>query len=467
MECSCWETSMLINGISIGFDVVSFVMCIPVIIYLWEKRLSIPYICLHSYWIMVLLLIECICIISSFVQASLDIKENGVSTMFFFVNLFGLKWILLIPLIAHSFSTGQALKYNYYHLTSHIYKMNNQELLNSNKYSKFWQKKYRYISISILFIVPIIFFTIIYVLYNCCNEQNKIEITITIFLIFFFAIYLFSLARIWRYKISNDQFLLLFETISLFLVFVVETNIIVILCFQENCCCKNKICNTHFFNLTDSIFYFLKIAVIGISTLVRSHRYSNPHNLHFDNIDTFLLLKINFQMFAAFIKNKEPTKLILLKFWTDYANFKRIDNLNREDSEKIANKRPREEREDYTRTTSEKLILHNGEEDLKKQAIEIYTSFFQNQSNNSSSSQEKKSSISLDFPADIRDKINEIYHQTKFNIEELGTIFDDAFNWIKNEIEKVFQNFKQDEKQMENLMKIAFFEDLLFIPSNS
>ena len=76
MECSCWETSMLINGISIGFDAVSFVMCIPVIIYLWEKRLSIPYICLHSYWIMVLLLIECICIISSFVQASLDIKEN-------------------------------------------------------------------------------------------------------------------------------------------------------------------------------------------------------------------------------------------------------------------------------------------------------------------------------------------------------------------------------------------------------
>ena len=465
MECS--EPNEIINGISIGFDAVSFFMCIPIIIYLWKKRLSIPYICLHSYWIMVFLLIECICIISSLVQASIDIGKL-VKILFFYVNLFGLKWILLIPLIAHSFSTGQALKYNYYHLTSHIYKVNNRELLNSNKYSKFWQKKYRYISISFLFLVPIIFVTVIYASNkNCLILNTNNIIVITIFLIFFFAIYVFSLARIWRYKISNDQFLLLFETISLFLVFVVETNIIFIHFYQESCCCINEICDTQFFSLTDSIFYFLKIAVIGISTLVRSHRYSNPHNLYFDNIDTFLLLKINFQMFAAFIKNKEPTKLILLKFWTDYANFKRIDNLNREDSERIANKRPREEREDYTRTTSEKLILHNGEEDLKKQAIEIYTSFFQSQSNNSSSSQEKKSSISLDFPADVRDKINEIYHQTKFNIEELGTIFDDAFNWIKNEIEKVFQNFKQDEVEMEKLMKIAFFEDLLFIPSNS
>lgn len=197
------------------------------------------------------------------------------------------------------------------------------------------------------------------------------------------------------------------------------------------------------------------------------YHYSNPFMLYFENIDNFLLLTINFQTFASFIKSKKPTSLILLKFWIDYANFKRIDNLNREDIDKIDKKRPIEEREDYIRTTSEKLIIANGEEALKKQAEEMYSFFFKSHSNNSSETQEKNPSFSIDFPADVTDKINETYHQTKFNIERLGTIFDDAFNWIKNDLEKEFKNFKQDEKEIEKLKKIAFFEDLLFIPSKS
>lgn len=147
MALGCSNPENTINYISIGFDALSFVICIPVIIYLWKKRFSIPYICLHSYWIMVFLLVGCACIIFSLVQTILSIM-NKINSFLYIVNIFGLKWLMLIPLIAHSFSTGQALKDNYYHLTSHIYKIGDSELVSSKKNSKFWNKKYRYISVS-------------------------------------------------------------------------------------------------------------------------------------------------------------------------------------------------------------------------------------------------------------------------------------------------------------------------------
>ena len=293
------------------------------------------------------------------------------------------------------------------------------------------------------------------------EEPNKVILILLPFI--FLSFYLLILSRIWKYQFSNDKYLLLFESITLFLIFFIEINTFFFALPYSN---RGLFQNESSYYLFDSIFNLLKSIIIALTTIIRKKRFCNDDDDIVTNksLIEFLSMNVNFQMFRAYVRQKEKDDINLLTFWTDYNMFVSIDKNVAFNSEAIANKRSEDQRDNFTRTTSEDLIIKKGETTLKEKAMQIYNDFFKT-GNSFNSSNKSSSKFSIVFPTDIREKIEE-YSKNGFEMDNLGSIYDGAYAWVLEKLETLYKSYKLQTSEIEKLRKNTFFDKMLEIPVN-
>lgn len=278
------------------------------------------------------------------------------------------------------------------------------------------------------------------------------------FPLIFLSLYLLILSRIWKYQFLKDKYLLLFESIILFIIFFIETNTFFFALPFGGQLFQNEL----YYYLYGSIFNLLKTIIIALTTIIRRKRYLNSDDIiNNKSLIEFLSKTVNFQMFTSFVKHKEKESINLLTFWSDYNMFVSIDQNVTYNNKVIVNKRPEEQRDNFTRTTSEDLIIKTGETTLKQKAMQIYNDYFKN-ANNSSNSYKSSSKYLIEFPPDISEKIEE-YYKNGFEMDNLGSIYDGAYAFALEKLERLHKNYKLQTSEIEKLKKVTFFDEMLEI----
>lgn len=450
-----------------GLLFIGFLINCFILVHLYFSKMKYPYTCIPTYWLIIFLI--SLNINSIFPVLGIEIggkDDSDIKNLMQFIDLFLIKFLVMIPIIANYFSISQILKYNYYHLTRHIYHFGKEGLIKPKSYSKFYKKRYRYYKgFCFVYCLLFLFFVILY--FFCRNDYYKIEEPNKVILILlpfiFLSFYLLILSRIWKYQFSNDKYLLLFESITLFLIFFIEINTFFFALPYSN---RGLFQNESSYYLFDSIFNLLKSIIIALTTIIRKKRFCNDDDDIVKNksLIEFLSMNVNFQMFRAYVRQKEKDDINLLTFWTDYNMFVSIDKNVAFNSEAIANKRSEDQRDNFTRTTSEDLIIKKGETTLKEKAMQIYNDFFKT-GNSFNSSNKSSSKFSIVFPTDIREKIEE-YSKNGFEMDNLGSIYDGAYAWVLEKLETLYKSYKLQTSEIEKLRKNTFFDKMLEIPVN-
>ena len=465
------DTNIKVIQITIfGLLFIGFLINCFLLVHLYFSKMKYPYTCIPTYWLIIFLI--SLNINAIFPVIGIEIGEKNdisdIKILMQFIDLLLIKFLVMIPIIANYFSISQILKYNYYYLTRHIYHFGKEGLIKPNSYSKFFKKRYRYLK-GFCFVYCLLFLFFV-ILYFFCKEDNNslknkehfnnraFQTIIKMFPLIFLSLYLLILSRIWKYQFLKDKYLLLFESIILFIIFFIETNTFFFALPFGGQLFQNEL----YYYLYGSIFNLLKTIIIALTTIIRRKRYLNSDDIiNNKSLIEFLSKTVNFQMFTSFVKHKEKESINLLTFWSDYNMFVSIDQNVTYNNKVIVNKRPEEQRDNFTRTTSEDLIIKTGETTLKQKAMQIYNDYFKN-ANNSSNSYKSSSKYLIEFPPDISEKIEE-YYKNGFEMDNLGSIYDGAYAFALEKLEKLHKNYKLQTSEIENLKKVTFFDEMLEI----
>ena len=93
--------------------------------------------------------------------------------------------------------------------------------------------------------------------------------------------------------------------------------------------------------------------------------------------------------------------------------------------------------------------------------MQIYNDYFKN-ANNSSNSYKSRSKYIIEFPPDISEKIEE-YYKNGFEMDNLGSIYDGAYAFALEKLERLHKNYKLQTSEIEKLKKVTFFDEMLEI----
>ena len=173
---------------------------------------------------------------------------------------------------------------------------------------------------------------------------------------------------------------------------------------------------------------------------------------------------IHFNIFQKYILKKYEDSLKLLSFYAEYNNYKEIIfsynkkvNLlynNKKKSISIFDSKSISDI-DISFNQNELFSIEKDEELIRTKAKKLFNDYF---GNINISSQSKGLDMIIEFPIDIYEKVNNAY-ALDFNIKDINNIFNEAFGWVKDKLNKVLKEYSNNSNELEKMDKIIFFID--------
>jgi hypothetical protein len=383
------------------------------------------------------------------------------------------------------------MKFNYFHLSRRFYEdeyRENEDQFNNRYYSrKFHNVKMLTLTLSIIFVVNGLLFLVhftrcsiyafVFSFYNqsisdisYCQKSDINnnyylffgDLLVNLVLFCEILIFVFLLFRVMRYPVKNDKFHLRLEFIViLFLWFI----------FNHICLGIFYLSNSHFslesLYLINTTRNGLMVLVYFSISLVRRNITSEQFKHIIEDFEIFMTTHVCFTFFKDYLKNNKFEDFKFLSFWIDCKIFKKeADLMMSSDPRPSVDRKgsqcssPEDENAESLLTPEHIELLREWEQNfnnIKEIAKSIYSEYFENNNNNQQSiSPSRSSCISVDFPTQIKERVEE-KAKLNFNVEDLNTVFDEAFSEVSQRLTNQFYVFIRNSEEIEKLQKIIFF----------
>lgn len=454
-----------------------FLFGIPLLWYTIKTRSSFPYNNASPFWIIVIVLLSLLIqalnlLFTILINVYIDQNNHSTFTLIRKNTILITNMIMFITIIARLFSIKCCIEFNYDKLSIQY----SRESLSRKTIPKlFYTRKFiffkRFLIIFILYIMSaFIYFSInfdmtvkdtsIEFLYFNSNITslspfNYVDIFIP-YIIYStaFVFMVIFVAEIMKFPLKADKFKIKVEIFGVSILTYIFFNIkvIFILFFGKQINLYNKIYTI------DSLFPLSLIAIYCYITLYRHWNFENIKvNDILNDFDEFTHRYITFKLFKSYVQENFPHHITFLSFLIDYYSYKEI-------LEKVNS-----ERRDNQNITVHKKEMKKLEQELARKGKEIYLYYFGNidTSRNATNSLAFESKfeksdtadgvvMDIPFPIDIFEKVKEAY-DSSFSQDNVETIYDEPFAWIKQELLKDFEHFKNQREETMGLEKIMFF----------
>ena len=483
--------STSISGIVIQSTLSFIIIVLGVVLFriLYRKRATFPYNNANPFWILAILLFAIVIQIFNLLFYILIIRNNsnddgGIITFIKLrkVNVLLINFFLFIAVIARLFSIKCCIKFNYDKLMTQIgskeYKDNNSEHTGNRRlFSRsFYTRRFTYFK-SFL-VTYILFFLFFFVYYSIMidSKSGVIDTLITFiykedritdeavsytdifvpYILYTVAFVLITkfIADIMKFPIKADKFKFKLEMFTLYILLFLFFNVkVLVLMFT-------KPINKELIYIIDSLLPLSIIAFYYYLTYKRRISFKDINvNDIVENFDEFTHRDITFQLFYAYVEANSRHHIGFLSFLADYYIYKEIvDKLNQERK--------------GTFNQQHKMNIDKLEFNLGKKGKEIYKDYFKSIDSSDDLtvtsgfiSKNDKSDINIidiHFPIDILEKVKEAY-DTNFEQDNVETIYDEPFSWVRGELIKVFDKFKEQEDEMNKLERIMFYVNIFEI----
>ena len=157
------EYNSICKFLTFGLLFIGFLINCFLLVHLYFSKMKYPYTCIPTYWIIIFLITLNINSIYPVIGFIVESKDKNNNDLIKFIDMFLIKFVVMIPIIANSFSISQILKYNYFHLTRHIYHFGKEGLIAPKSYTKFYKKRFRYYKgFCFVYCLLFLFFVIFY-----------------------------------------------------------------------------------------------------------------------------------------------------------------------------------------------------------------------------------------------------------------------------------------------------------------
>lgn len=470
--------------IVILFTSITSILSIGILYYLFTHRLKFPYNNISPFWPIIIIIITVIFQIIEliFLITKKDQKLIRVISFYYFIP------VILISLIARSYSVGQCFCYNYFYLSKNYDENKKRNNFNEQYNNKFYKRTFTYphffgcvvviYSIIIILLItnekPRNFLEIIFK-----NENNSLPSLILISLLaqgiyWILLLILFSLiARIIRFKLIKDKFYFFIEffgigLISLSLLDIKGFSFILIKRSLESYSTLNEIGLVF-----DFIFYFMIMFLYGLVTWLRYNQYNDNYLDFNEDFISFMTRDVTLRIMKNYISHNHKDKYKFLCFWIDCFLYKDTaliaQNKYNElcSKKKINNQKLRKLSDDLRFNEQEVNFINKNEEHVKEMAKNIFLEYFGlNISYNQSDSQNKSCLFLIEFPPDIHGDIEEMYKKN-FERDDLDKIFDEPIKWVGTQLEKIYNEILNDELEKDKIQRVLFFVDIFELNSNS
>ena len=453
----------IIIGIAISILIILFSGIF--IFILFQKRNQFPYIHFNSFWERIILFLIIVNQIFCLFYNVVGNKKLFLFYKSFKILIFDV--LICIAMIARSYNIYCLVYNNYIIIPQNNYfqfdikQKKGEKIFNENYENQFIYFKFFFVIGLIIVILSFIIiklsneFNLFYKQNNNDNYEILYLILYSHFIYFMILISLFLIyCSINKNPIPKDKYFCLKEILIFNLIIFFNTSIKVFIILMIN-----KHINTNLSLILDSIFNIL-ILLSYLILIRKRNEFSEGEDLlslNPNDLDYFLSKELRFKIFYRYIFNKHIKSLKYLMFYVNYYNYQQIIYTSNKKIESIYKENKNKKKNNLSSSFDislgkiEEETIESYKEKIRQKAKEIYDDFFNE--NNS-----KNSSMIIEFPIDMNEMVLKSYNNN-FIGNNTEKIFDNPFDWVKDKLIKIFNEYISSIDEISKMKKILFFID--------
>ena len=238
-----------------------------------------------------------------------------------------------------------------------------------------------------------------------------------------------------KYPLKNDIFKIKFEFIVIFTIWAIFHNCVhgyqLFTWDYEEDKNKDKYDILFLINFFQNLLF---VTLYSFLTYCRKKVDLNEFKEIVLNFDLFMHNHLCFGFFNEYIKNYYPDFHNYLLFWVDYYIYKQ---------------------------RFFKCYYRNDIEDITRNAYYLYEEYFNFNSSIPAGSNIKLGNYLIEFPIDILESVEEIaFKNFETDIENLRTLYDDAYLFTNNKLYSIYIWMSRDEKEYKKIEKLITYLDV-------